>query len=474
MNNQVGKALPWHQRLNMVAKPPVRSHSFSILSAPKIALTEDTWHSQGGFDSDESASKGLYSDVMEIGQFFGTLEGISFLKRVLKRITPKYLDPNEQAMLASVQSILTEHALRLDNQGEINQDKPMGSLAYHSILRREGIDMSCNALQKLLDREVQLLESKVKEAAKRIDPSRHWQEIARDMSQDHPQSKEEVLAAYRAEIDRAKRFLGKNALIELPKQDAAVVQTPPGAPRDIPFSICPATYYHPLRQMEINWSDKEGHKASVLAAHFKARIPIIAVHEVYPGHYTAMMASAPKEQRRLEKEVGDLSFFGEGWASYAEKLMLEQGFFQKPEERFFVLVQHLKLANRARKSLLLHSGTDLLDMPENVKAQHIQDGSNLASYYLGMLQIERLRKLVMDTYPKMTLGEFHNRLIHVPEMPFPQMAKVAFGINFPALAGEESMRGVGAASYKVGSAVTDGNGPFANTEHKRLQAFSRP
>lgn len=462
---------------------PVRRASDPLISYNLSSPAVDVCSFRAGHQLEKVFSQSLYQGILADWGLPACREGIASIQVLLKKIKPQHLEKSEKALLASMQAILSERSLRLNNDGEIDPEQPVGALAYQAVLRREGIEMSPQALEKLLNREVRILRQKVEQAARQVDPSMHWTELARTLKTRHPASKAEVFDAYRVSMERAHAFVKRHKLMDLPQQGAAVVQTPSDIPRDIPFSICPAAYYYPLRQMEVNWSDRPGEEAAVLAAHFKARIPLIAVHELYPGHHTAMSASGTQDKHIPERQVGDASFFCEGWASYAEKLMMEQGFFTQPEERFYALLHHLKLADKAMKNLTIHSGGDASEFSAPEIAHHIDRGYDLASYYLGMLQIERLKNLVMQTYPDMTLRAFHNRLVHTPEMPLPQMAKVAFGIDLPPLTGPESLQGAGAATYAVGSpasdssvasATKDGKGLLAKTDDKMVHAFSLP
>lgn len=462
------------KELSLLKGPPIRSNSVPKLPTYMSSSNSDSYSFQSDYNNDKLSSLASYKDFLELGFIPVSMEDISLVRKVLKAIKQVHLNDSQKAMLTSILSIISEQTLRLNNNGQVDFGEPLGSLPYHSILQREGIDMSNHALQQLLDREVELLESKVEQVGRQIDPKKHWTEIAQDLKQKHPATKEQVFSAYQEQIQRAKNFIDRKQLIDLPDQDAEVVQTPPGAPRDIPFSVCPASYYYPLRQMEVNWSDNPKALSSVLAAHYKARLPLVTVHELYPGHHTAMTASHKQEPTSLEKMVGALSFFNEGWATYSEKLMLEQGFFKKPEERFYALLHHLSQADKARRSLLIHTGGDLSGITEEQRAHHLDRGIDLAAYYLGMLQIERLRKQVMCQFPQMTLREFHNRLVQTPEMPLPQMAKVAFGIDFDPLTDVDSLDGAGAASYPLMSDSKEGKGPFAKTLDNKLQAVSLP
>ncbi len=478
--------------LEALRQKPTRSASATSLPVIPSKQAGDVYSAMEDSPEEKAASQADYRRLMEeswgIPEFEG---GLAYMRREMKVIQPRHLDKAQRAMLASLDAMMTEKNLRLDKRGEIDPEQPIGKLAYHNLLRREGIDMPPRALQSLLEREVDLLERKLVALGRQIDPSRNWMDLSRRLQQDQWASKKDVFSAYKAEVKRARQFVQKHSLMDIPAQEADVVQTPQDAPRSIPFSVCPGTYYHPLRQFEINWQDGPEAEPKMLAVHYKARIPVLAAHEVCPGHHTAMSASRHMDKSSVAQIVADNSFFGEGWATYAEKLMLERGFFKKPEEQFYVLRHHWNQANTALNNLRIHSNAPEWDASDPAalreKSRHLFRGADLAAYYLGMLQIERLKKAVLAQYPAMSEREFHNRLIRCPEMPLPMMAKVAFDIDLPPLKDTSSLMDAGAAGYldpnqparnQIGSSAKSslsfGNGFLAKTPSSKSHAFSLP
>jgi uncharacterized protein (DUF885 family) len=73
-----------------------------------------------------------------------------------------------------------------------------------------------------------------------------------------------------------------------------------------------------------------------------------AYHEGFPGHHL-QVATAIREREKLsrfQRSVVWYSGAGEGWALYAERLMDELGFFEKPEYRLGLLSSQLFRATR--------------------------------------------------------------------------------------------------------------------------------
>lgn len=73
-----------------------------------------------------------------------------------------------------------------------------------------------------------------------------------------------------------------------------------------------------------------------------------AYHEGFPGHHLQVATAVIKrdELARFHRMAIWYSGAGEGWALYAERLMDELGFFEKPEYRFGLLASQLMRATR--------------------------------------------------------------------------------------------------------------------------------
>jgi uncharacterized protein (DUF885 family) len=57
---------------------------------------------------------------------------------------------------------------------------------------------------------------------------------------------------------------------------------------------------------------------------------VVSIHEAYPGHYVQALWLNHSPVNRLRKILGSYAFI-EGWAHYAEQMMLEEGFGSGPD-----------------------------------------------------------------------------------------------------------------------------------------------
>ncbi len=88
-----------------------------------------------------------------------------------------------------------------------------------------------------------------------------------------------------------------------------------------------------------------------------------AYHEGFPGHHLQIGTTTAARERlsRAQRVLIWYSGYGEGWAMYAERLMDELGYFERPEWVFGMLASQLFRASRVVTDIGLHLG---LDVPE--------------------------------------------------------------------------------------------------------------
>jgi hypothetical protein len=154
-------------------------------------------------------------------------------------------------------------------------------------------------------------------------------------------------------------------------------------------------------------------------------------HELIPGHHMqGYMTSRYKSYRR----IFSTPFWGEGWALYWEMLLWDMGFPQTPENRIGMLFWRMHRCARIIFSLSFHLETmtpqECIDFlvdrvgheRENATAEVRRSFAGRyhplyqAAYMLGGLQMRGMYKELVET-GKMTVREFHDRIMHENTMP---------------------------------------------------------
>jgi hypothetical protein len=188
--------------------------------------------------------------------------------------------------------------------------------------------------------------------------TRSWRDLIERLREDSPVS-QELIPTYRAEIERACRFVSERNLVNLPEDRVDVVATPRHLASMVPFAAYepPPIYLEGHRGRFYVTEPDPALPPEIVArqrrGHCRHAIPAMVAHEVYPGHHLhlATMQHLGAEVRRHVWTP----IMVEGWAVYCEQLMAEAGYYQTSEARLFQLVNLLWRAIRIVLDLGLHT-----------------------------------------------------------------------------------------------------------------------
>ncbi len=275
------------------------------------------------------------------------------------------------------------------------------------------------------------------EVAERIAPGKHWVEVYEELKKDHPTA-EGLKAAYQEQMGAAQAFVYANNVLTLPEgENVITVDTPPAQRRSSPFGTFDSVGPDDddlqgrlvLTPIEENLTPEQ-HEAR-LSAHHTAWIPIIAVHEAYPGHH-AQALKVYENPRRLRHYVRE-SIFSEGWGLFTEQMMFELGFLEGDDVKLTQLRNRLWRAARVILEASLHTGQMTFDeavdfMVEEVRfdrmAAELEVGmyTGRPTYFLGYLigstKIEEMRAAWIAKYGEPTEPrEFYDRLLTIGSLP---------------------------------------------------------
>lgn len=134
------------------------------------------------------------------------------------------------------------------------------------------------------------------------------------------------------------------------------------------------------------------------------------------------------------------SYFVEGWALYAERMMLEQGFYPDEAAVLCHLGSRLFRAARVVVDTSLHAGdmtvsgavrflVDKVAMPETVAAAEVRRycawPTQAASYLTGAVQLQRLRDR-WTAEGRGGLRTFHDTVAAQPGLPVALVEQLVF------------------------------------------------
>jgi hypothetical protein len=301
-------------------------------------------------------------------------------------------------------------------------------------------DQGRDALIELAEQEYQRLERDMQAVARRIDPGLTWQQILeRYQSTQRPRTVADVIPTYEAEIRRARAFmLAKNLVSFSFPTEVHVLATPADKIRSYPYAA-----YLWLDALYVTL-DAGGGADEVLNTHGNGLITTAVVHEVYPGHRVQNLAHPGKQEDET---------FIEGWALYAEELMLRSGYYATgpPELELFAMRMLLYRTARAlldrkiqRRDLSPDDAVQFLQRHFNLSPErsrievferYVKNPGSAATYFVGKRQIEQLRRQVEAAEgPRFNLKQFHDRLLSRGGASVPTIAREVFQIELGASA----------------------------------------
>lgn len=294
---------------------------------------------------------------------------------------------------------------------------------------------------EILERGKQAFEETEKlaqEVALRIDPkAKHWTEVYEKLKDDHPEA-DRIKEAYQAQIDAARAFVIEHQIITLPPGERVItIDTPPAMRRSSPFGTFQSVdpFGDSLEGKLVltpieDWMSPAQRKER-LRAHHNAWIPIIAVHEAYPGHHVDGLKR--KENPRLLRKIVREPIMSEGWGLFTEELMYEQGFLRGDDVRLTQLRNRLWRAARVILDVSLHTGRMTFDqavdfLVEKVRfdryaagldvGMYIQRPTYVLGYLIGMQEIAAIRADYIAQFGEPSPpSELYDRILGVGAIP---------------------------------------------------------
>lgn len=281
------------------------------------------------------------------------------------------------------------------------------------------------------ERELRRTQEEMRQLAEEIAPGRGLLAAMRVLGREHP-SANGLVGDTRSELDRIRAFVRTENILTPPARENLTVNETPEYARSTSFAsmdspgaferVATEAYYY-VTPPDPQWDERR--KDEHLSFYNRYALPIISIHEVYPGHYYQYLA-LKRSSSRVRVALGSASF-SEGWAHYCEQMLLDEGFGgNNPKLRLAQLSLALLRLCRYLVGLRLHTagmsyeqGVEFFmreGYQERVNAEREARRGTLDPTYLvytlGKMQIlklrEEYRKLMGASF---NLGQFHDRLL---------------------------------------------------------------
>lgn len=327
------------------------------------------------------------------------------------------------AALAAAAEQLAEHLATVElPKGDASH--VLGEARYRKLLlAQEGLSIPLAELKKMGEDDLAANKAAYEALAGKVKPTRPKAEL--------------LLAEATRVMEASRRFIVDRQIVSLPSDERAIVkETPPYMRWNSAFLDAPGPFerqgleaFYYITKPDPSWPRKEQEEYVMP----RGTLLSTTVHEVYPGHFVQGLweSRAPTHVQRM---FGSYSFV-EGWAHYAEQMMIEQGFGKDdPESRLGQLADALLRNCRVVVSLGVHAeGMDLDAAERRFVDDCSQDRATAReqaaratfdpgyfAYTLGKLQILKLREEARAALgAAFSQRRFHDALLSHGSPPVP-------------------------------------------------------
>ncbi|WP_437334500.1 DUF885 domain-containing protein [Sorangium sp. So ce394] len=327
------------------------------------------------------------------------------------------------AALADAAERLAEHLAKVElPKGDASH--VLGEARYRKLLlAQEGLSIPLAEFKRMGEEDLAANKAAYQELARKVKPTR-------------PKA-EQLLAEATRVMEASRRFVVDREIVSLPSDERAIVkETPPYMRWNSAFLDAPGPFerkgleaFYYITKPDPSWPKKEQEEYVMP----RGTLLSTTVHEVYPGHFVQglWVNRAPTEAQRMFESYS----FVEGWAHYAEQMMIEQGFGKEdPQSRLGQLADALLRNCRVVVSLGVHAeGMGLDEAERRFVDDCAQDRATAReqalratfdpgyfAYTLGKLQILKLREEAKAALgAAFSLRRFHDALLAHGSPPLP-------------------------------------------------------
>ena len=258
----------------------------------------------------------------------------------------------------------------------------------------EMLSFDARALRERGRQQIDELTGLLRAGARELSGSEDWHALLLELNKDRPATPEAMRRGYEEWTERARQFLHDKGLVSFPPgEECLVVPSPPFERPVLAVAsyASPPSFAETMRGHFFVPYPPDGASAEEIAKRLESNaypaIPTTAVHEAYPGHHwhLVMAKGNPSHVRQLF----GTSYFAEGWALYAERMMEENGFYDDLRHVMYRYEATLFRAARIVTDTSLHLGE--MTHPEAVEFMRLKD----ASAY--NIQFDAGRPILIDT-----------------------------------------------------------------------------
>lgn len=314
------------------------------------------------------------------------------------------------------------------------------------LLEKEGLSIDLARLEQLGKDDLERNLGELELAARKLHPRKAISAILADVARDKPETSK-IFDEATAQSAAMRQLVVDKDLVSIPTDDVAEVRPSPpfmrwnfaflSAPGHFEEKPLPAFYY--ISPPDPRWPKKEQRE------YVPSRYDLLftTVHEVWPGHFLQGLHEKQSPSRVLKTFCSYAMV--EGWAHYAEQMMLEEGAGgADPRAQVGQLLNALLRNVRFVSAIGLHTrGMKLADSIAMFQKRGMQDTATsrqqavrgtfdpgYLNYTLGKLMILKLRAdLKAKEGDAFSLRAFHDKFLSYGCAPIPSIRRAMLGAD---------------------------------------------
>ncbi len=263
-----------------------------------------------------------------------------------------------------------------------------------------------------------------------------------------------VLSQVAAAMAAAKAFTIEHDLVTVPQIDVEVIEMPE-IHRGVAVAYCDAP--GPMETANVptfiavaptpeQWTHER--KESFYREYNGVQIHDLTIHEAIPGHVLQLAVANHGTQQSLARRFGFSGTFVEGWAVYAEELLISQGYSPEPTKlsALAIKLQQLKMQARMTINTILDIGVHTQDMDQDqamalmISRGYQEEGEaagkwrralltagQLPTYFVGYREVSSLVNDLALLHPDWSLREIHDLVLQFGS-PSPRHLRTLIGL----------------------------------------------
>ena len=294
---------------------------------------------------------------------------------------------NETDLPAGVDAAVAaidEHIAWLNEQLPVSTRSPRLNQRIYAGVLWHSLDDATSANHLLRDAEAHLDEvtGRMREvAAEYLDESVQAERVVRRalerVAAEAVVTNETVLPLVRDALEHASAFVRDRELVSIPQQDTEVIEMPE-IHRGVAVAYCDAP--GPLEEASVptyvavsptpaSWDQEQ--VASFYREYNATLLHDLTIHEAMPGHVLQLAHAAQAQTPTRVRRFGFSGVFVEGWAVYAEELLLDNGYAPEDsaQSALAIRLQQLKMQARMAINTILDIRVHSMEMSEDEALQ---------------------------------------------------------------------------------------------------------